>query len=182
MDLTEKKISSERIFDGKVLHVCVDRVQLPNGEEGVREIVLHRGAVAVIPVTNNEEVVCVRQYRYVHGQVLLEIPAGKLEPGETDRPAAALRELREETGARCETLTYIGDFIPSPAILGEVISMYIAEGLEIGERSLDDDEFLDVEVIPLNDLYSMVLSGEIKDAKTQVAVLKCAAIHPEFIK
>ena len=135
----------------------------PNGER-------RRGR----PVLINEkgEVLCVRQYRYTHGRVFLEIPAGKLEIGETDRPAAALRELREETGARCETLTYIGDFIPSPAILGEVISMYIAEGLTMGETDPDDDEFIDVEAIPLDKLAEMCVSGEIKDGKTIAAVLK----------
>lgn len=171
-DMTERKIEGKEVYDGKILHVVVDRVELPNGHTSTREYVRHPGAVCVVPINEKGEVLCVRQYRYTHGRVFLEIPAGKLEPGETDRAAAALRELREETGARCEKLTYIGDFIPSPAILGEVIAMYIAEGLSMGETDPDDDEFIDVEAIPLEKLAEMCVSGEIKDGKTISAVLK----------
>ncbi len=171
-DMTENKIDGKTIFEGEILTVVVDRVTLPNGMEATREYVRHRGAVCVVPVNEKCEVLCVRQFRYTHGRVFLEIPAGKLEKGETDRPSAALRELREETGASCETLTYIGDFIPSPAILGEVISMYIAEGLTMGETDPDEDEFLNIEAIPLDTLCDMCVSGEIADGKTIAAVLK----------
>lgn len=176
IDMTERKIDGREVYDGKILHVVVDRVELPNGCTATREYVRHPGAVCVVPINERGEVLCVRQYRYTHGRVFLEIPAGKLEPGETDRPAAALRELREETGARCETLTYIGDFIPSPAILGEVISMYIAEGLSMGETDPDDDEFIDVEAIPLEKLAEACVSGEISDGKTIASVLKAKYI------
>ena len=98
MDLTEKKISSEEIFNGKVIRVCVDKIELPDGKEGIRELVHHRGAVCVVPITDEGEVICVRQYRYAIGQVTLEIPAGKLDSPDEDPRAAALRELREETG------------------------------------------------------------------------------------
>ena len=175
-DMTEKRIDGREVYDGKILHVVVDRVELPNGNTATREYVRHPGAVCVVPITDRGEVLCVRQYRYTHGRVFLEIPAGKLEPGETDRAAAVLRELREETGARCEKLTYIGDFIPSPAILGEIIGMYIAEGLSMGETDPDDDEFIDVEAIPLDTLCEMCVSGEIKDGKTIAAVLKAKYI------
>ena len=175
-DMTERKIDGKEVYDGKILHVVVDRVELPNGNAATREYVRHPGAVCVVPINDRGEVLCVRQYRYTHGRVFLEIPAGKLEPGETDRAAAALRELREETGARCEKLTYIGDFIPSPAILGEVIAMYIAEGLSMGDTDPDDDEFIDVEAIPLDKLAEMCVSGEIKDGKTISAVLKAKYI------
>ena len=175
-DMTERKIDGKEVYDGKILHVVVDRVELPNGNTATREYVRHPGAVCVVPINEIGEVLCVRQYRYTHGRVFLEIPAGKLEPGETDREAAALRELREETGARCETLTYIGDFIPPPAILGEVIAIYIAEGLSMGETDPDDDEFIDVEAIPLDKLAEMCVSGEIKDGKTISAVLKAKYI------
>ena len=183
MDLTEKKIISERIFDGKVLHVCVDRVQLPNGEEGVREIVLHRGAVAVIPVTDNEEVVCVRQYRYVHGQVLLEIPAGKLEEFDTDVREAALRELEEEIGARCENLAEMGVLYPTPAICSEKIHLFMATGLKFGETHPDDDEFLEIVRIPLKELVQMVMRGEVPDSKTQACVLRAwLMLHPQGLE
>ncbi len=172
IDMTERKIDGEVKFEGKILTVVVDRVIIPDGKEATREYVRHPGAVCVVPINERGEVLCVRQYRYTHGRVFLEIPAGKLEQGETDRPAAALRELREETGAVCEKLTYIGDFIPSPAILGEVISMYIAEGLTMGETDPDEDEFIDIEAIPLGKLCEMCVSGEIADGKTIAAVLK----------
>jgi ADP-ribose pyrophosphatase len=176
IDMTERRIDGREVYSGKILHVMVDKVELPNGNTSTREYVGHPGAVCVVPINEKGEVLCVRQYRYTHGRVFLEIPAGKLESGETDRPAAALRELREETGARCESLTYIGDFIPSPAILGEVISMYIAEGLTMGETDPDDDEFIDVEAIPLEKLAEMCVSGEIADGKTIAAVLKAKYI------
>ena len=176
IDKTERRIDGREVYSGRLLHVMVDKVELPNGNTSTREYVGHPGAVCVVPINEKGEVLCVRQYRYTHGRIFLEIPAGKLEPGETDRPAAALRELREETGARCESLTYIGDFIPSPAILGEVISMYIAEGLSMGEVDPDEDEFIDVEAIPLDKLAEMCVLGEIADGKTLAAVLKAKYI------
>lgn len=176
IEMTEKKIDGRCVYDGRVLHVMVDKVELPNGKTSTREYVGHPGAVCVVPINERGEVLCVRQFRYTHGRVFLEIPAGKLEPGETDRAAAALRELREETGARCEKLTHIGDFVSSPAILGEVISMYIAEGLSMGETDPDEDEFIDVESIPLDKLAEMCVSGEITDGKTIAAVLKAKYI------
>lgn len=172
MKLEEKKISSKEIFDGKVINVTVDAVELPNGAEGVREIVHHRGAVCVLPLTDDGDVICVRQFRYAHGEVLLEIPAGKLEEGEHDHRAAALRELSEETGAECSELIYLGKLYPSPAIFTEVIHMYLARGLTFGETHPDDDEFLEIERIPLEKLKDMVMRGEIYDAKTQVCVMR----------
>ena len=172
MKLEEKKISSKEIFDGKVINVTVDAVELPNGAEGVREIVHHRGAVCVLPLTDDGDVICVRQFRYAHGEVLLEIPAGKLEGGEHDHRAAALRELSEETGAECSELIYLGKLYPSPAIFTEVIHMYLARGLTFGETHPDDDEFLEIERIPLEKLKDMVMRGEIYDAKTQVCVMR----------
>ncbi len=172
MKLEEKKISSKEIFDGKVINVTVDAVELPNGAEGVREIVHHRGAVCVLPLTDDGDVICVRQFRYAHGEVLLEIPAGKLEEGEHDHRAAALRELSEETGAECSELIYLGKLYPSPAIFTEVIHMYLSRGLTFGETHPDDDEFLEIERIPLEKLKDMVMRGEIYDAKTQVCVMR----------
>ena len=172
MNLEEKELSSRLIFDGKVVHLCEDRVQLPDGKTASREYVKHVGAVCVLALTDTGEVVLERQFRYPFHRELIEIPAGKLDSADEDPMQAALRELREETGAVCETLTHIGDFVPSPAILGEVISMYIAEGLSIGETDPDDDEFIDVEAIPLDRLAEMCVSGEITDGKTISAVLK----------
>ncbi len=172
MKLKENKISSKEIFEGKVMRVTVDKVELPNGAEAVRELVHHRGAVCVLPLTDEGDVICVRQFRYAHGEVLLEIPAGKLEEGEDDHRAAVLRELSEETGARCNELIYLGKLYPSPAIFTEVIHMYLAKGLTFGETHPDEDEFLEVTRVPLETLKEMVMRGEIYDAKTQVCVLR----------
>ena len=174
-DLTEKQTSREEIYDGVILHVVRDGVTLPDGKSAVREMCLHNGAVAVVPMLEDGRVAMVRQYRYPHGRVFLEIPAGKLDSADEIPEEAARRELREETGATAERITFIGDLIPSPAILTEVIHLYIAEGLSFGECEPDEDEFLEVEFIPLEKLYEMVLSGEITDAKTQVAVMKAYA-------
>ena len=174
--LEERELSSELIYDGSVVHLYVDRIALPNGAEGVREYVKHIGAVAVLPLTDKEEVICVRQYRYAHRVVMTEIPAGKLDSSDEDHVEAALRELREETGAVCEKLTYLGLFRSTPAILDEKIDLYLAEGLTFGECDPDDDEFLEIVRVPLSELVDRVLAGEITDGKTQVAILKTAEI------
>ncbi len=170
--LIEKEISSELIYDGKVLHLYKDVIELPDGNKGIREYCKHNGGVCVLPLTDNNEVICVRQYRYAHRQLTLEIPAGKLEQKDTDIREAALRELKEETGATCRTLTYLGKMFPSPALLSEVIYMYLATDLEFGDALLDDDEFLECERIPLDKLVEMSCTDEVLDAKTQIAALR----------
>ena len=172
MKLEEKKISSEVIFDGRVLHVHVDRVTLPNGKEATRECVHHVGAVAVLPLTESGEVVLERQYRYPFGEVLVEIPAGKLESPEEDPRKAALRELEEETGLVPERLEYLGDYYASPAILNERIRLYLATGLTQTASHTDEDEFLDLFTMPLDELVREVMTGNIPDGKTQVAALR----------
>ncbi len=170
--LEETCVSSELIYDGRVLRLFVDQVRLPDGSLSVREYNRHIGAVAVLPLTDEGDVICVRQFRYAHGCVMTEIPAGKLDAPDEDHIEAALRELREETGARCASLTYLGLFRSTPAILDEKIDLYLAEGLTFGETDPDDDEFLDVVRIPLRDLVDDVLAGKITDGKTQVAILQ----------
>ncbi len=172
MNFEEKTKRENLVFDGKVLHVYCDDIIQPDGVEAKREYSKHLGAVCVVPLTEDNEVICVRQYRYALHRVFIEIPAGKLDYAGEDRRQAALRELREETGALCESLTHIGDIIPSPAICTERISMYLAEGLSFTERELDEGEFVEVVRIPLPTLVDMIMSGEIEDAKTQSAVLK----------
>lgn len=169
---TETCITSKLIFDGRVVHLYVDDIRLPDGNVGFREYIRHIGAVCVIPVTREGEVLCVRQYRYPYATELLEIPAGKLDSREEDHREAALRELSEETGARCGKLTYLGKYYGSPAILDESIDMFLAEELTMGECKLDEDEFLDLVRIPLSTLVDMVLSGEVPDGKTQAAVMR----------
>ncbi len=171
MDLTEKKISGEEIFDGVVLHVRKDIIELPNGKEGFREYVKHYGAVCVIPVTDAGEIVLERQYRYAIGRVVTEIPAGKLELGE-DRLEAAKRELAEETGYIAGKMEYIGEYYGSPAILDERVTMYLATELTKKETNLDEDEFVEVFTMPLEEAVEKVMANEFADAKTQLCILK----------
>lgn len=178
MELFEKKLSSRQVFDGVVVKLFVDEVELPNGNKSIREVVRHPGAVCVVPVTDQGEVIMVRQFRYAFDQVLLEIPAGKLEPGE-DPLKAALRELEEETGTVAEKIEHIGELYTTVAILDEKIHMYLATGLSYKNAHPDEDEFLEVEKISLNTLVNMVMNGEIKDSKTQIALLKAQKILSE---
>ena len=170
-ELKEEQVTSEEIFKGKVVHLFRDTVRLPNGKLAMREVMRHAGAVCVVPLTKEGEVVMVRQYRYPFGTVLLEAPAGKLDPNEAPEDCAR-RELSEETGAEAGELTYIGDYYPSVAVLDENIRLYIARKLSFHSQHTDDDEFLRVERIPLKTLVEQVLSGEICDGKTQAAILK----------
>lgn len=174
--LIETCAASKSVFEGKILHVYVDDINLPNGEQGFREYIKHIGAVAVLPLTDDGNVICVRQYRYAVGEVTTEIPAGKLDTPDEDPREAALRELREETGARCKSLEYLGRYFASPAILDEKINLYLARGLDFGECDPDDDEFIDVVQIPLAEMVDHVMRGEILDGKTQLAVLKVSEL------
>ena len=174
--LIETCAASKSVFEGKILHVYVDDINLPNGEKGFREYIKHIGAVAVLPLSDDGNVICVRQYRYAVGEVTTEIPAGKLDAPDEDPREAALRELREETGAVCKNLTYLGTYLASPAILDEKINLYLARGLDFGECDPDDDEFIDVVYIPLDEMVERVMRGEILDGKTQLAVLKASEL------
>ncbi len=171
MRLDEKMISSEEIFNGVAVHLVKDEILLPNGNKGVREVVRHPGAVCVIPVTDEGEVIFVNQFRYAIGRVTIEVPAGKLEKGE-DPTEAALRELSEETGITAGKIESLGAIYTSPAIIDEIIYMYIATDLKQGEQHLDEDEFVNVVKMPLSEAVDMVMHGKIMDAKTEAIVLK----------
>ena len=177
MKLGEKCIKSKEVFSGNVIRVCCDDIELPNGKCATREYVKHNGAVAIIPVTDSGEIIMEEQFRYAHNRVFLEIPAGKLEAPDEVPVGAARRELKEETGAVAKKITFLGVYIPSPAILGEKIYMYLAEGLRFEDTKLDEDEFLNVRRYSLDTLIDKVMRGEIEDGKTQIAVLKLAHIY-----
>ncbi len=172
MDLKEKQLESTLIFDGTVVHLYKDKIELPNGDTSSREYIKHNGAVCVIPITDDGKVILERQYRYAVGEVLVEIPAGKLDYIGEDPHEAALRELREETGAVAAELIDLGLYYGSPAIMGEKIYMYMAKGLTYTEQELDRDEFLEVFTMPLEDAVKEVLAGNIPDGKTQAAILR----------
>ncbi len=175
-ELAESKETSTTLFTGKIVRLEYDEVRLPNGKMATREVIRHRGAVAVVALTDEGEILLERQYRYPHAEVLWEIPAGKLEAGE-DPAEAVKRELQEETGAVAKEWLSLGMFYPSPAILDEKIRLYLARGLTFGKRHLDEDEFLALERVPLARAVEMILRGEIPDGKTQAAVLRVWAMQ-----
>ncbi len=174
----ETTLTTKTLFTGKVLTLTLDTVALDNGSEASREVIRHKGACCVIPITEQGEVICVRQYRYPYAEELIEIPAGKLDPNESPETCAR-RELKEETGATAQKLTYLGCYYGSPAILDERIHMYLAEDLTFGEQHLDEDEFLSVERYPIETLVNLILEGRIPDGKTQAAVLRAYLMRRE---
>lgn len=171
MKLEEKTVESELKYDGKIVKLFVDKAEVENGDIVKREVIKHPGGVCVVPLDEDENVIFVRQFRYPHKRVFLEIPAGKLEYGENHRECG-LRELKEETGCVCDSFEYLGNLVPTPAYDTEIIHMYLARGLHAGEQNLDKDEFLETEKIPLKKAAEMIMKNEIADAKTQVAILK----------
>ena len=171
MDMTERTTGHTRPYEGVIVDVDLDRVELPNGRIARREVVLHPGGVAVLPLNNDGTVTVVRQYRYPFRQVLTEIPAGKLDPEEEPR-AGALRELGEEIGAQVGELIELGTIYPSPGFCQEVLYLYLAKDITYGPCHPDEDEFLEVVQVPFDILAEQVMNGEIKDGKTVDAVLK----------
>lgn len=178
MNLIEKQISSETIYDGKIIKVCKDTALLPNGNTAIREIVKHNGGLCIAPLTDDNELIFVKQFRYPYNEILLELPAGKRDNNE-DPIEGAKRELNEETGATADKIIPLGQLYPTVAYCDEIIWLYLATGLKFGEQKLDEDEFLSVTKIPLDTAAEMVLNGEIKDSKTQVLILKIKMMKDE---
>ena len=176
MELEEKYLSRKEIFSGRIIHVVIDTVELPDGTKSTREVAYHPDGVGVLALTDRDEVLLVRQYRYPIEKIIYEIPAGKMDPGETDTEAAAIRELREETGAVAGTFEPFGSCLVSPGFCDETLHLYRAADLQFGQQDLDEDEFLNVERIAFDKALAMVESGEINDAKTCVAILR-EALH-----
>ena len=167
MELKETFVSRQEIFHGRIVDLRVDTVRLPNGHLTTREVIDHPGGVAVVAIDENDNVLTVK---------LEEIPAGKLERGE-DPAAAARRELSEETGASCETLTPLGEILASPGGFTEVLHLYMATGLTFGSQHPDEDEFINFERVPFDALLDRCLSGDLRDGKTVAGVLKVYALR-----
>lgn len=171
MNLTEKKLSEEYIYKGRIIRLRKDKALLPDGNEALREVIEHPGGVGVIPIDEEGNVYLVRQFRYPYMEETLEIPAGKRDPGE-EPIVTGKRELKEETGAEAKTYKYLGELYPSPGYCGEIIHMYAAKELTFSDKNPDDDEFIDTVKMPLAEAVERVMNGEFKDSKTQAAILK----------
>lgn len=168
--LRERGLTQESVFRGKQVRVRVDTVALPDGEIATREIVEHPGAVAIMPVTDQGEVVFVRQFRYAINRVTLELPAGKIDLGENE-DQAALRELVEETGLAADTIDRLAEVVISPGYTNERIVIYRATGLKLVAPRPEADEFIETVRMPLEEAIGMVREGRIQDAKTVIALL-----------
>lgn len=172
MNLEEKQLNFNYKFKGRIINLRQDTALLPDGNTATREVIEHPGGVCVAALTDQDELLFVRQWRYPYGETTLEIPAGKRDKSGEDPLECGKRELKEETGTTAENYIDLCPLYPSPGYVNEIIWCYLATGLTFGEQDTDDDEFLDVLRIPLEKAVQMVLTGEIKDAKTQIAVLK----------
>lgn len=171
LNLEEKRIKSQNIYEGVLLQLNKDIVELPDKKKSIREFIHLYGAVAIVPFLNNGNIIMEKQYRYPINRIVTEIPAGKIDKDE-DPLKAAKRELKEETGYTAKTWINIGIYEPSPAYCDEKIYLYIAKDLQKGNQLLDDGEFINIEEIPIKELIKDIMNGEIQDGKTQVALLK----------
>lgn len=180
--LTEKKLASETIYEGSWLRIFRDTVSLPDGNRASREYIRHIGAVCVVPLTENGQVVVERQFRYPIGRVTLEIPAGALNSPNEIPVEAARRELKEETGVEAGELIDLGDLYSAAAYSDERIRMFCARDLRFGNTNPDEDEFLSVELIPLEELVREIMAGNVPDAKTQAAVLRVYLMMKEGLR
>lgn len=169
--LEEKTLTSEKIFTGRVISLQVDEVELPNGRKSKREIVKHPGAVAILPITDDNKIVMVEQFRKPLERTLVEIPAGKLEKGEEPKHTA-IRELEEETGYECQSLEWLISFYTSPGFADEIVHLYVAKGLtkKKDAATLDEDEFVNIMEVTLEEALDLVKNQKIYDAKTAYAI------------
>lgn len=171
MKLFEETVDQKVVYQGKIVTLRTDIARLENGRMAGREVVEHPGGVCVLALEEDGTTYTVRQFRYPFGQVVEELPAGKLD-GPEDHEAAARRELSEEIGCEAGELIYLGGLLMSPGFCTEVLHMYLARKLRHGEVHPDEDEFLEVRAVPFEDLARRVLSGELADAKTVALTLK----------
>lgn len=178
MNLREEKLNSTYYYQGKIINMKVDDVRLPNGDVSKREEVEHPGGCSVAALTTDNELLFVRQFRYAYDEVILELPAGKLEKGE-DPLEAMKRELREETGSLAENFIYLGTCYPTPGYTNELLRIWACRVSASTSQDLDPDEFLEVVKIPLEKALEMVMNNEIPDGKSQIGVLKTARLVEE---
>ena len=171
MDFFEKQVETKKVYEGIVINVRRDTAELQNGNRAEREVVEHPGGVGIVPVTDDNKILMVRQYRYPMEEEVLEIPAGKLSYGE-DPFECAKRELSEETGCTAGRYVDLGKIYPSPGFCKETLFLYLAMDLQRGEMHLDENELLSVEEIDIDALVSMVMNNELTDAKTVIGILK----------
>lgn len=171
MKFFEKQLETKRVYEGLVVNVRFDKAELQNGSIVSREVVEHSGGVGIVPLTDDNKVLMVRQYRYPMEEELLEIPAGKLGAGEAPLHCA-VRELSEETGCKAGEIIDLGAIYPSPGFCRETLYLYLALDLKFGEMHLDEDELLSVEAIDIDELMSQIMANKITDAKTVIGIMK----------
>ncbi len=174
-ELIERLVSSQTVFEGRLLTVRVDEVELADGEYARREVVQHPGAVGIVGLLDDGRVVMIRQYRHATGEVLWELPAGVIEPGE-DPAACARRELAEETGYAADDIRHLFSAFLSPGFSSEIIYLFIARGLREGESACESDERMEVHLVPFEEAIAMVLRGEVRNAAAVCGLLAVAAL------
>lgn len=173
MEMREKTLSQEYHFKGHIMAARLDQVELPNGHTAAREVCEHLGGVGVLPIDKDGNIILVRQYRYPYDEIMLEIPAGKLDHGDDEDAAdCGLRELKEETGCTAGRIVPLGCIYPSPGFLTEVVHLFAVLDLTDGEMQPDEDEFVEVVRLPIAEVEAMAERNEIRDAKTLVALYR----------
>jgi ADP-ribose pyrophosphatase len=175
----EKTQESQTIYKGRIINLRLDSVELDNGKTALREIVEHPGAVGIIALKNNKDLILVKQYRKAVEEYLLEIPAGKLERDEDPKDCAA-RELKEETGYRAASVRYLSSLYTSPGFSNEIMHIFLASGLEYEKTNPDEDEIIHIVELDKSKVLDMALKGEIKDAKTLTAILMLNLIQNDM--
>lgn len=171
MNFEEKTVKQKYIFNGKLINLRKDDIILPNGKAATREVVEHNGGVGIVAVNENNEVLLVKQFRYPYKEIILEIPAGKIDKGENPLECG-IRELKEETGATASNVISLGKIYPSPGYCNEIIYLYLATNLKIEDVNPDEDEFLENILLPFETALKMAENGEIKDAKTVIGLFR----------
>ena len=171
MEFYEKQIETKTVYEGLIVNIRSDIAEIQNGKKVPREVVEHPGGVGIVPVTRDNKVLMVRQYRYPMEEELLEIPAGKLGEGEVPLDCA-VRELSEETGCAAGRIVDLGAIYPSPGFCKETLYLYLALDLQQGDIHLDEDELLSVEPVGIDELIDKIMANELPDAKSIIGIMK----------